>query len=63
VGMDRKAIRTDDQRLERSRLIESNRQKRAENNEKTLETINKQLMVCLFYKTFLSMFFSLLDST
>jgi hypothetical protein len=30
--MDRNAIRTDDQRLERNRLIEYNRQKRAESN-------------------------------
>jgi hypothetical protein len=33
VGMDRNAIRTEDQRLERNRLIELNRQKRAETNE------------------------------
>jgi len=31
--MDRNAIRTEDQRLERNRLIELNRRKRAETNE------------------------------
>jgi hypothetical protein len=40
--MDRKAIRTDDQRVERNLLIESNRQKRA---EKTLQVVNKQITV------------------
>jgi len=40
--MDRKAIRTDDQRVERNFLIEFNRQKRA---EKTLEIVNKQITV------------------
>jgi hypothetical protein len=40
--MDRKAIRTDDQRVERNLLIESNRQKRA---EKTLQIVNKQITV------------------
>ncbi len=42
VGMDRKAIRTDDQRLERLRLIEYNRRKREEkqvNDEKTLDIV------------------------
>ncbi|CAF1471325.1 unnamed protein product [Adineta steineri] len=33
LGMNIKSIRTDDQRLERLRLIESNRQKRATNNQ------------------------------
>jgi hypothetical protein len=40
--MDRKAIRTDDQRLERLRLIEYNRRKREEkqvNDEKTLDIV------------------------
>jgi len=48
--MDRKAIRSDDQRVERNRLIEFNRQKRAEkinDDEKSLEIINKQIMVIL----------------
>jgi hypothetical protein len=49
--MDRKAIRTDDQRLKRNRLIEFNRQKRAEKRndyEKALVIVNKQLMVFIF---------------
>jgi hypothetical protein len=49
--MDRKAIRTDDQRLERIRLIEYNRQKRAErniDNEKALQIVNKQPSVFYF---------------
>lgn len=54
--MDRKAIRTDDQRLERNRLIEYNRQKRAEkitDDEKSLTDSNKQLMVLYFkHKSF-----------
>jgi len=40
--MDRKAIRTDDQRLERLQLIEYNRRKREEkqvNDEKTLDIV------------------------
>jgi len=39
--MDRKAIRTDDQRLERNLLIEYNRQKRAQGNQ--------QLVLIYFY--------------
>ncbi len=63
--MDRKAIRTDDQRLERLRLIEYNRRKREEKrNEdaKALTIINKQLMVFLFLFD-LNLYFSRLDST
>ncbi|CAF0790877.1 unnamed protein product [Adineta steineri] len=48
IGMDRKAIRTDDQRLERLQLIETNRQKRAEQkveDEKSLATNNKQIII------------------
>ncbi|CAF1365396.1 unnamed protein product [Adineta ricciae] len=46
VGMDRKAIRTDDQRRERLLLIESNRQKRSEHNiiNKSLAIPNKPLI-------------------
>jgi hypothetical protein len=46
--MDRRAIRTDDQRLERIRLIQLNRQKRAEKkneDEKALDNFDKQLSV------------------
>jgi hypothetical protein len=46
--MDRRAIRTDDQRLERIRLIQLNRQKRAEKkneDEKPLDNVDKQLSV------------------
>ena len=57
--MDRKAIRTDDQRIERNRIIEFNRKQRAEkinHDEKSLEIVNKQLMVFIFYIKFLSIF-------
>ena len=50
--MDRNAIRTEDQRLERNRLIEYNRQKRRGetiNDEQSLSKIeNKQLMVSIY---------------
>ncbi len=65
VGMDRKSIRSEDQRLERLRLIEYNRRKREEKrNEdaKALTIINKQLMVFLFLFD-LYLYFSRLDST
>ncbi len=48
VGMDRKAIRTDDQRLERIQLIEYNRQKRAEKRQND-EILNKQIMVLIIF--------------
>ena len=51
VGMDRKAIRTEDQRLERIRLIEYNRQQRAErklHDVKALQIVNKQPSVFFF---------------
>jgi hypothetical protein len=63
--MDRKSIRSEDQRLERLRLIEYNRRKREEKrNEdaKALTIINKQLMVFLFLFD-LYLYFSRLDST
>jgi hypothetical protein len=63
--MDRKSIRSEDQRLERLRLIEYNRRKREEKrNEdaKALTIINKQLMVFLFLFD-LNLYFSRLDST
>jgi hypothetical protein len=46
--MDRKAIRTDDQRLERIQLIEYNRQKRAEKRQND-EILNKQIMVLIIF--------------
>jgi hypothetical protein len=59
--MDRKAIRSDDQRVERNRLIEFNRQKRAEkvnDDEKSLEIINKQIMVFLvLFHLYIFLFF------
>ncbi|CAF1414976.1 unnamed protein product [Rotaria sp. Silwood1] len=48
VGMDRKAIRSDDQRLERIRLIEFNRQKRTEkkySDKKALQIIHRQKLI------------------
>jgi hypothetical protein len=46
--MDHKAIRTEDQRLERVRLIEYNRQQRTEkrnDDENTLKMIHRQIIV------------------
>jgi len=59
--MDRKAIRTDDERKERNRLIEFNRKKRAEkvnDDEKPSEIINKQIMVfVILFDLYIFLFF------
>jgi hypothetical protein len=44
--MDRKAIRTDDQRLERIQLIEYNRRKREEKKSND-EVVDKQIVVLI----------------
>ena len=66
--MDRKAIRTNDQRQERIRLIEQNRQKRVDktnDDEQPMAVTDKQIIVFIFsfvFKLFYLLFY-LLDST